>query len=504
MQTDVNGVFIINGADVFERFAYVSVTKVGYINGSRSLVPTSGKNNIKIMLLPATTTQVIASGESATVDLPNETKVVFDGAFADENGNAYSGNINVSMFHLEASNENISSLMPGMLYAKSETGEAVGLGTFGMLHVELRGNGGQKLQIASGHKAAITMQIDASQVASSPATILLWHFDEANGYWKQEGSATKQGNKYVGEVSHFSWWNFDAPFPTDSLTVIVKDTNGLPLKNVGVGISIQNASNQIISYTDDQGRVSGMVPANQTLSLKVYDPCGALIKETSIAAINQPIETTVILESDEIVSSLVKGRIVKCDGSIVSYGYVILEFGEQMLFTDVTNGDNNFTIRAYDVDNFQTTGVISNTFVAGTTDLGIMPVCNAVKEYIVYKIDGYAPTYIFDGIDTFPVPGSQPLSIRVTGVPNVFFAMNGTTTVPGIYTGREIQIGLSNLEEWGYHTYNFGYNQTAEREYKTLKYGNVGEYIDIQFYAEGNSSGGQPHILNGYIHVLRD
>ncbi|MFT3795718.1 carboxypeptidase-like regulatory domain-containing protein [Flavobacterium sp.] len=234
VQTDANGVFIVNGASVYEKFAHVTATKAGYISGSRSLVPTTGKNNIKIMLLAATPVQTIASGATAAVDLPNGTKVVFDGAFTDESGNAYSGNVNVSVFHLESSNENLGSLMPGMLYAKNESGQPVGLETFGMLHVELRGSGGQKLQIATGHLAQMTMPIDNTQLATAPATIPLWHFDEANGYWKQEGLAIRQGGKYVGNVSHFSWWNCDAPFPTYKLTVIATGINGLPLRNIGV------------------------------------------------------------------------------------------------------------------------------------------------------------------------------------------------------------------------------------------------------------------------------
>src|SRR6478672_8027233 len=44
VQTDANGVFIINNADVHEKFAYVKATKSGFLDGSRALVPTTGKN----------------------------------------------------------------------------------------------------------------------------------------------------------------------------------------------------------------------------------------------------------------------------------------------------------------------------------------------------------------------------------------------------------------------------------------------------------------------------
>ena len=82
VQTDVNGVFIINEASVFEKFAHIKVTKAGYIDGSRSMVPTSGKNNVKIMLIPNTPLQTVSSGIASEVALPSGTKVNFDIVFS--------------------------------------------------------------------------------------------------------------------------------------------------------------------------------------------------------------------------------------------------------------------------------------------------------------------------------------------------------------------------------------------------------------------------------------
>src|SRR6476620_3808358 len=110
VQSDVNGVFMAHNALVHQRFAYITVKKAGFIDGSRTMVPTNGKNNVKIMLLPSTPIQSIASGVASEVTLASGTKVAFDGAFEDENGNAYSGDVSVSMFHLESSNENIDAL----------------------------------------------------------------------------------------------------------------------------------------------------------------------------------------------------------------------------------------------------------------------------------------------------------------------------------------------------------------------------------------------------------
>ncbi len=58
-----------------------------------------------------------------------------------------------------------------------------------MLVVELEGAGGEKLQIAPGHKVKLNMNIPQSLLASAPQNIPLWYFDETDGKWKEEGSA---------------------------------------------------------------------------------------------------------------------------------------------------------------------------------------------------------------------------------------------------------------------------------------------------------------------------
>ena len=69
--TDVNGIFIINGATVHDKFAYITAKKAGYIDGSRSLIPTSGINNVKITMLTGTVVGTVNSGSTGTISLPN-------------------------------------------------------------------------------------------------------------------------------------------------------------------------------------------------------------------------------------------------------------------------------------------------------------------------------------------------------------------------------------------------------------------------------------------------
>lgn len=516
-QTDVNGIFIINNADVFQRFAFIKATKSGYIDGSRSMVPTDGRNNVKIMMLPNTPLQTIQSGVASEIALPSGTKVVFDGAFEDANGNDYSGSVQVAMFHLTPTDENINQLMPGMLYAQRENNQQVLLETFGMINVELRGSAGQKLNLKEGHTAEITIRIDDSQLATAPNTIPLWHFDEEKGYWKEEGVATKIGNKYVGEVSHFSWWNCDAPFPLVTLTVTIVDANGNGISNVGVGLIAYGNTWPVMGYTNNNGQVSGLVPSNQTMVLNVYPDyysCNSsnVIYTTSIGPFtaNTTLPNIVINNSPTTMSSNVVGNLVKCNNTNVTNGYVILNRSGGYSISPVTNGafsfneiycpsNTQFTLKGYDLENLQTTDSIAYNFTAPITSIGNLQACTAVDEFISYQIDGGAPVFLIQ-----QVSGGLSLqgSINQNGLYLSGFSANGglyiwgSTNVPGIYTTAQFSMegnGVGYISSTSTNTLQFNLNQV----------GAVGQYIDMTFSGTFTDSTGL-HTLNGVAHVIRD
>ena len=505
VQTDMNGVFIINQANVNERFAYIIAKKAGFIDGSRAMVPTNGKNNVRIMMIPNTPLATIQSGVASEVALPSGTKVVFDGAFETEAGVAYSGSVAVAMFHLAASNENISSLMPGMLYAQATDGSAKVLETFGMMQVELKGSAGQKLQIAKTHIAQINMPIEASQLATSPSTIPLWHFDEENGYWKQEGSATKNGNKYVGNVSHFSWWNCDAQFPTVTLTVKVLDTNGNPISNLLVGLTYFNERTGV---TDNNGQVSGLIPANQTLTLNIYSlsQCSNLpINTMSIGPFSiNTVLPDIVLNSGAILTTTVQGNLLKCDNTNVTNGYVFLDYGNQTLLTTVTNGAfsfdttycnsaTNFKLKGIDYENLQSTDSIAYNFTSPIINIGSLNACNTITEFISYQLDNNPTVFLIQN-----VRGGEDGGIYFSGGDqnDSLFIYGENIFTPGIYTtsqftiqgqGNNILVYDSIINTMQFHLNSFGA---------------VGEFIDMTFNGTYNDPVGT-HTLNGVAHVKR-
>ncbi|MEJ6556759.1 MAG: hypothetical protein QNL41_02590, partial [Flavobacteriaceae bacterium] len=209
--TDINGIFIIKNAQAYEKFAFIKVEKAGFLHGSRSVVPTAGINHVKIMLLPQTVTQTVSSGIAESVSLSNGAAVELSGAYSNSDGSEYTGDVQVTLHLLNPTDENMQQQMPGMLLAENLENEARMLETLGMLAVELRSETGEKLNLSEGTTATISVPLDPEILASAPNEIPLWYFDEDNGYWIEEGSATLQGTKYVGTVSHFSFWNCDIP-----------------------------------------------------------------------------------------------------------------------------------------------------------------------------------------------------------------------------------------------------------------------------------------------------
>ena len=512
-QTDVNGVFMLNNASVYQKFAYITAKKAGYIDGSRSLVPTSGKNNVKIMLLPFAAQATVQSGEASEVSIYSGTKVKFDGAFQDENGNDYSGDVQVALFHLTPSDTNISSLMPGMLYAQTETNQEAILETFGMINVELRGSGGQKLNIKSGHTAEITVRIDDSQLATAPSTIPLWHFDEAKGYWKQDGVATKIGNKYVGEVSHFSWWNCDAFAQMVRLTVTVVDSNGNEISNAGVGLIAGGSSYPVMGFTNNNGQVSGLIPANQTLVLNVYASyytCDAdnIIYTTTIGPFSSDtvLPNIVVNLTSNTLSSTVQGNLLKCNGSNVTNGYVILNRYGNYSVSPVTNGafsfselycpdDTQFTLKGVDLDNFQQTDSISYNFVVPITNVGNLQACNSIDEFISYQIDNDPTVFLVDNINA--TTQSNYFSINAYNAVQGGLAVFGNTITPGTYNTSVIQIEGSPV---GF----IGASTTNTVQFHLNQFGAVGEYIDMTFSGTYQGPNNETHTITGVVHVIRD
>lgn len=386
--TDANGVFSIESASVFEKFAYIKASKDGFIEGSRALVPTDGINQVTIMLLDLDITATINSGETSTVDLPNGTQVILDGNYVNQQGANYTGAVRVVLKHLNPDNENMEFQMPGMLFAENTNGSPRVLETYGMIAVELRGSSGEELNIADGSNAEISVPVPQN-ATNAPASIPLWYFDEDNGYWKEEGQALLQGNRYVGNVTHFSFWNCDAPFPYVQFCVTLEDTNGNPLASTQVLLQRENTNwnSTTGGYSNADGLVCGLIPSGETLILTVPDfGCINNNFTTTIGPYSSDQNITIQVPNDDALVTTFTGVFNDCVGNPITNGYMQLFYNDSTQIIPIDNGTLNMAIdycsgqtaysaQVVDLSSGQTTDVTNGNFTVPTTDLGTQMSC---------------------------------------------------------------------------------------------------------------------------------
>lgn len=386
--TDSNGIFSIEQASVFENFAYIRATKAGFIDGSRALIPSSDAvNQVNIMLLSLEPTTTINSGEQSTVNLPNGTEVIFDGDFVDANNTAYSGAVKVVLKHLTPDDEAMELQMPGMLFAENANGEPRVLETYGMIAVELLDASGGKLQLAEGSTAQISAPVPTS-VNVTPDSIPLWAFDDDNGYWKEEGAATLQGNKYVGNVSHFSFWNWDFQYPAVTVCITLTDSDGNLLPYTALDLySPALASTGTYGYTDVNGQECGLVPMDDELTLTVPNyGCDNNNYTTTIGPFSTDENITIAVPDANAQTTYLLGFFNDCSGEAITNGYMQLFYNDSTQTIPITNGaldliidycDNNsaFSAQVIDLNNSQTTEVFTGNFMDPTTDIGSQMSC---------------------------------------------------------------------------------------------------------------------------------
>jgi hypothetical protein len=269
----------------------------------------------------AATGGTITSNGGATIVFPAN-------AFVTATGTAFTGTVNVYSRWINPTAANLAAIIPGDLRGISTNGTENILETYGMVGAELTDASGNTLKIATGKTATISFPIPASLNGSAPASIVLWHFDEASARWKQNGTATKTGSTYTAQVDKFSFWNVDVPntnFINLDYTLLNAATN-TPLVSTSTRIKRANGTYGY-GITNNTGFVSGLVPKNEVLVLEVIanSACGTVVYSQNIGpfAVNTSLgNINVAIPAVQFVQFT--GTLTTCTGAAVSNGYVSL------------------------------------------------------------------------------------------------------------------------------------------------------------------------------------
>ncbi len=415
--TDQYGYFRFTDKVINREGSKVTISKTGYFDSYKFVYPTSAGDysHIKVSLPLkelAGTFNATSGGAAETV---GGAKMTFSpNTIMDANGNEYTGSVNIYAHWYNPNADDISIDMPGDLRAINTQGDEVQLATFGMLAVELETPDGQPLNISEGNTAELTFPLE-ELTDGAPNEIPMWYLDEETGIWVEEGQATKVGNTYVGEVSHFSFWNCDAPFPLVNINGIIKDSDDNLLTNawlcmqvIGEGDSWWNTG---YGWTDQNGEYAGKIPKNKIIRLSVKDNCGNVIYEEEIGPFDSDISMDpIVVDYQGLVT--VFGMVTDCGGDLVTDGYVVFnvdnpfnpEYPTSVVVSVDEEGNFSYsgdfceslsgTLQAYDYASATFSDEFDFEVTAGAElDLGVISLCEQLDEFFTFNVDGVSGLY---------------------------------------------------------------------------------------------------------------
>ena len=494
--TDKFGFFEIKNAQVVKTAAVVTVSKPGYFKGIKTYMAEDTKAAFfRIRLIPKTNAGSINAGAGGSVSLSNGLIVALpaNAVVKASDNSAYTGTINVALHWIDPTAADLNQSMPGDLRGIATDGSLKILNSYGMAAVELTGASGELLQIASGKKATLTLNIPSTILSTAPATIPLWSFDEANGLWKQEGAATKTGNTYVGEVSHFSFWNFDIAANYVQFNCTLKDASGNPVPYATVKISVPGTNDARYGWTDASGYVSGQIPANTQLLLEVFNSyyCSTPVYSQNFTTTNVNVSLGVIIIPTGINLATISGTVTDCNNNPVTDGYIIMLDGSQYFRYAISNSgtfsfnavlcNNTATVTFIAEDNIghQQSGSLTMTLTSGANSIGNLQACGiSNQEFITYSINGGTAIQFSTPADTL---------VQETWNTGSVYAISGSRHgtnlfVNATFNGSGIAVGSAqNLESFNSSEITQQTTISNPVSVNITEYGTVGEFIAGNF-----------------------
>jgi len=511
--TNASGLLYWPDATVGES-TYLTVEKEGYFHASRRFYPSPGAASyIRIILLSDSRIAFFNSTDGALLPIEGKATIRFpQHGYELENGDAYEGIVVVSAKVIAPDDPDLSLKMPGDLVGMNAEGAFGALGSMGMMAVEMNTPDGDKLNFAESVEATLEMNIPSSMVDNAPSTIPLWSFDEMDGVWREEGIATKTGDRYVGQVNHFSFWNYDAWFPAIKWGASFDfGSNRGAASQVEVCITIISMNTTKCALTNEEGIVCGLVAANELLLMEVKGECGESIYTEEIGPFSDATMLGPISISDPgILVTKVFGQVISCDGDPVRDGFAIISVGDHTQYTslDKSTGAFNQSITTCEEGDIAILAVdaranklsIQKSFeYALSIDADTITVCEDNKELIDIEIVGFPNHYYF----YFPYhfeDGANYIGVADSSHQGSYIDLSFFGNQAGVYDNKfsEVYVQLHGV----------GWFYAAEKMTITIhEFGKVGEYIKGTFTGtcrKEDPGSGREYPMIGTFSVVRE
>jgi hypothetical protein len=303
--TNDRGVFVLTNVVVPRWRCVVMVRKNGYFAGARAAMPSSGGvTPMRLTLQSMGTPETFSAVTGGAVAIGNSSVAIPGSSIVTKSGAAYNGIVRAFVRYQDPTTARFYDVFSGDMAARRADGSSVELYSYGVLRVVLQSTSGEEVNLAPGAQA--TLRFPA--VDATAPSVPLWHFDETQGIWVEEGSATRQGGFYVGTVTHFTDWNLDRP---DARVAFIEGRvtcgDGIPLS----GVVVRVGQRRVI--TDPSGMYRSRVPADVAFTVEVRD--------TVLDVAAPPVTVPAIVEGTTRVVDVLTScparvtiRVVDCDG----------------------------------------------------------------------------------------------------------------------------------------------------------------------------------------------
>jgi hypothetical protein len=396
--TDNFGNALFKDVQVDKKRFIVKASKAGHFEAVKgvSIQQGNASYHVRFSMLPLPAPATFSASSGGNVNLNNGGTVVFTpGSIATASGTPYTGPVQVYSHYYSPADPNFETTVPGGdLLGIDDDGNNVALVSFGMMNVQLQDPSGNPLNLLPGTTAQLTFPIASSQSAIAPSTIPMWYLDESTSMWIEEGVAVKQGNAYVGTVSHFTYWNCDYPGERANITGTVVDCNGNPV--AGAVVTLNGFMNVT---TNNAGTYSTWVPSGWSITYQLLSSYNSWTPVNSVAITFTAVanQTNTIPVISVICPPYLSGLSTDCAGNPVS-AFITIQQGtsthqsfqssSQFNIALPFTGTCNVTFQSQ-LGTFDTTINVPQGFT-GTISLGTVALCDSIQlngtDYII--IDG--------------------------------------------------------------------------------------------------------------------
>jgi hypothetical protein len=389
--SDQQGVIVLEDMTVPVGGLPISLEKTGWMKAIKRLKGMKGsRKTVEIMMTHFDMESQIQTGGSG--DISGGGKLSLPATLLGPDNNVYTGPVTVKSYHYNPAREDFLQTAPGDMTAIGIDGENYTLESYGMYAIELFDDAGNELDIPSGETAQIQFPIANFQKATAPAEIPLWSMDEDTGKWIEEGTANRNGDIYIAEVSHFSWWNCDVPFTAVDVCMQLVDLNDNPVPNFTYLVSSPDLQTFYAQGTSDQnGDICVGLPEGMPVVIRILVN-DALSAPTDLGTFSEPADIGEVVINVSLKS--VEGKAVDCNGTQVPNAIVRTKLNGNTGYS-ITDDAGNFHIsfnetgqllvQIFNYDEFQESEEISLQLVQGQTnyEAGEITVCQEFDSDVI-------------------------------------------------------------------------------------------------------------------------